>query len=110
MARRTSRRSLSTEWPATHASPAVGRKSVARMRIVVVFPAPFGPTKPKTAPSSTVRASSSTAVNLPYCLVSPRVSMIVIMLLSPLPFDRDRQALDISLPFGICLQPQQHRA
>jgi hypothetical protein len=43
---RTSRGCDRIECPATKASPSSGRSSVASMRIVVVFPAPFGPMKP----------------------------------------------------------------
>src|SRR5882757_5812346 len=41
-------------------------------RIVVVLPAPFGPRKPVTMPGRTSKLRSSTALVLPYCLVSPR--------------------------------------
>ena len=40
-------------------------------RIVVDFPAPFGPRNPVTRPASAVKLTSSTAVNVPYFLVSP---------------------------------------
>ena len=43
---RTASASSTTSWPSTRALPASGRNSVARMRIVVVFPAPFGPSTP----------------------------------------------------------------
>ena len=36
--------------PAILAAPDVGAISVPRVRTVVVFPAPFGPRKPKTSP------------------------------------------------------------
>ena len=42
---------------------------------VVVFPAPFGPRKPKTSPSSTCRVRFSTAVRLPNFLVRFSVSI-----------------------------------
>jgi len=32
--------------PVTYASPADGARSVARIFIIVVLPAPFGPTRP----------------------------------------------------------------
>ena len=50
-----------TSRPATVACPESGRRSVARIRTVVVFPAPFGPSKPSTVPSATVRSSPSRA-------------------------------------------------
>ena len=50
------RRRISTPFsgasgiPATVADPEVGAMSVPSVRTVVVFPAPFGPRKPKTSP------------------------------------------------------------
>ena len=50
------RRRISTPFsgvsgsPATVAEPEVGAMSVPSVRTVVVFPAPFGPRKPKTSP------------------------------------------------------------
>ena len=46
-------------------------------RIVVVFPAPFGPRNPVTMPGRTVNVRSSTAVLSPYRLVSPRASILI---------------------------------
>ena len=43
------------------AVPEVGRSSPNSMRIVVDFPAPFGPRKPVTTPGCTVNDSPSTA-------------------------------------------------
>ncbi len=40
--------------PATDALPAVGRASPVRIRMVVVLPAPFGPSRPKTEPRGTI--------------------------------------------------------
>src|SRR3954453_14866049 len=45
------------------------------MRNVVVFPAPFGPRKPTTRPSSTVNERSSTARMWPKRLVRPATSI-----------------------------------
>jgi hypothetical protein len=42
--------SPATSNPATRALPSVASISVARMRIVVVLPAPFGPRNPNTSP------------------------------------------------------------
>jgi hypothetical protein len=39
-------------------------------RIVVDFPAPFGPRKPVTRPGFAVKVTSSTAVKPPYLLVT----------------------------------------
>src|SRR2546422_3363262 len=40
-----------------------------RIRIVVVFPAPLGPRKPRISPLGTSNEMSSTAVTRPYCFV-----------------------------------------
>src|SRR5215210_3484352 len=48
-------------WPATHALPSVGGRSVVSMWTVVDFPAPLGPRKPYTSPGSTRRSIPSTA-------------------------------------------------
>jgi len=42
--------------------------------MVVVFPAPLGPSKPKISPSKTLNESRSTAVSAPNCRVSSRVT------------------------------------
>ena len=46
------------------------------MRNVVVFPAPFGPTKPKISPFGTSKETLSNAVRWPYTLVSPSTEII----------------------------------
>jgi hypothetical protein len=51
--------------PATVARPDVGASSPAISRIVVDFPAPFGPRNPVTRPGSTVKRSPSTTVVRP---------------------------------------------
>lgn len=57
-------------------SPEVtGRKPVT-MRMVVDFPAPFGPRKPRTSPFLTVNERSSTATLVPKCLERPVTSII----------------------------------
>src|SRR5213593_1954453 len=48
----------------------------ARMRIVVDFPAPFGPRKPTISPAATLNDTSRMAVTGPYCLVSPWTSIM----------------------------------
>src|SRR5690606_12600882 len=45
------------------------------MRMVVVFPAPFGPSRPNTSPPETERSMPSTAARSPYLLVSLLASM-----------------------------------
>src|SRR5438309_576212 len=47
--------------PRTSIVPLVGSSSVESIFIVVVFPAPFGPSRPKISPVSTRRSISSTA-------------------------------------------------
>ncbi len=62
--------------PATDAVPDVGDRSVVSMRIVVVFPAPFGPRRPKTSPLPTVKLIDCTAPRVPKYLVRLRVSIM----------------------------------
>jgi len=62
--------------------PRVGKMSPISILMVVVFPAPFGPTKPKISPSFTENVRSSTAVTrLPgrssKTFVSPSVRRIM---------------------------------
>ena len=45
--------------------------------MAVVFPAPFGPTSPITAPSGTARSAPSRALTCPYLLSTPSNSMIM---------------------------------
>src|SRR5574338_933568 len=60
--------SRARSWPLTTTRPDVGFRRPAMIRIVVVFPAPFGPRKPWICPGSTSRLTSSTAVKAPYFL------------------------------------------
>jgi hypothetical protein len=53
--------SAATSTPATLAVPDVGSTRVVRTPIVVVFPAPLGPSRPKTSPRSTANEIPSTA-------------------------------------------------
>src|SRR5258708_37723831 len=59
----------STSKPATVAVPSVGGKKHVRMRIVVVFPAPFGPRKPTIWPFWTSNEMLLTAIFRAYLLV-----------------------------------------
>src|SRR5262249_27091426 len=61
---------VDTSKPATVARPEVGVSNPHRMRIVVDFPAPFGPRKPKISPFATSTETLSTATKSPNCLVS----------------------------------------
>ena len=60
-----STRVLEMSFPATSAEPRDGRRSVVSIRIVVVFPAPFGPRKPKNSPDLISRSIASTAGTRP---------------------------------------------
>ena len=54
--------SATASTPAIMTVPALGSARVVQMEIVVVLPAPFGPSNPKIAPASTFRSMPSTAV------------------------------------------------
>src|SRR5947209_6408391 len=54
-----------TSMPPTMADPEVGASRPQRMRIVVDFPAPFGPKKPKISPGFTRSETWSTATKSP---------------------------------------------
>src|SRR4029450_11957517 len=49
------------------------------LRVRVDCPAPFGPRRPNTSPSSTSKETPLTAVNSPNCLTSPLTSMAFIV-------------------------------
>src|SRR3954463_3895793 len=59
--------------PNTSATPAVGRASPSRIRIVVDLPAPFGPRKPWISPAATVRSRPFRATVWPNRFSRPRV-------------------------------------
>ena len=56
------------------ASPALGWTRPSAIRKVVVFPDPFGPSRPVTIPAGAVNDTSRTAVTRPKVLVSPQTS------------------------------------
>ena len=58
---------VTTLWPWRKALPAVTLTSPVSILNVVVFPAPFWPSRPKHSCSGTPTHTWSTAVNLPYC-------------------------------------------
>src|SRR5258708_40241250 len=76
-----------TSWPPTVTRPVVGSERPARIRIVVVLPAPFGPRKPKISPGTAVSETSSTAVKSSYFLVRLRISIM------PLPAERSGESV-----------------
>ena len=53
--------------------PAEGAKNVARMRNVVVLPAPLEPMKPNRSPLLTVKSRPESAAMAPYMRVNPCV-------------------------------------
>src|SRR3954452_16739245 len=59
------------EIPSIRASPAVGRRTPASMRRVVVLPAPSGPTMPNSSPLPTSKLTPATAVRSPNLRVRP---------------------------------------
>src|SRR5512133_2816470 len=67
----------STSKPAMLAVPAVGGRKHVRTRIVVVFPAPFGPRNPTICPFSTSKEILSTATVRAYRLVRPSTLIIL---------------------------------
>ena len=56
MTERTASGSRSMSWPAIRTWPASAADSVARIRTIVVLPAPFGPSSAKTDPAGTDRS------------------------------------------------------
>jgi hypothetical protein len=75
IARRTSSGFFVMSKPLMIAVPAVGGRRVVNIRISVDFPAPFGPSRPKTSPASTSKVTPSTAVKSPNFLTMLRTSM-----------------------------------
>src|ERR1039457_546883 len=73
MLRLTCSGSVDTSKPATEARPEVGVSNPHSMRMVVDFPAPLGPRKPKISPLGTWSETWSTATNEPKVLT--RLSM-----------------------------------
>src|SRR3954453_12160599 len=72
MTARTASGSAATSCPPTRHSPASARINVDRMRTIVVFPAPLGPSREKTVPCGTVRSTSSSTTCSPKDLRSAR--------------------------------------
>ena len=58
IAARTAAASRTTSCPATRTVPPSGRSSVERMWIIVVFPAPLGPSRAKTPPGGDVEVDA----------------------------------------------------
>src|SRR4051812_16365090 len=102
------RRRISTAFsgasrsPATVAVPEVGATSVPSARTVVVFPAPFGPRKPKTSPRSISNETPSNATRSPKRLPRPWTESALVML-------PPRLKTDINM-LGSRYQPGQWRS
>ncbi len=62
---RSSRGFVCQLWPRIMTWPEVGSSKPSRISMVVVFPAPFGPSRPKHSPVSISRFSPRTASTLP---------------------------------------------
>src|SRR2546426_1257309 len=71
MCRRTCAGSRTTSNSHTRAVPAVGANNVHRIRMVVVFPAPFGPSRPNNSPRRISSVSPSIAVTLVASVADP---------------------------------------
>src|SRR5437016_1446498 len=76
MRRRTSIESSNTSNPAMRTVPEVAGKKQARMRMVVLFPAPLGPSSPTICPRSTENDTFDTAVWPGYRFVKLATSII----------------------------------
>src|SRR5262249_2590131 len=81
----------------------------ARMRRVVLFPAPFGPRKPTISPFWTLNDTSSTAVTAPYTFVRCEASIIQPQALVAMPRFRQiapssKKSRRGSAPFAIVLR------
>src|SRR4051794_27367085 len=70
---RTASASRTTSCPRICAVPEDGARKVARIRSVVVLPAPLEPIKPKRSPLLTVKSRPDKAAMLPYMRESPWV-------------------------------------
>ena len=64
-----------TSNPEINASPEVGLSNVVKIIIVVLFPAPLGPKKPKISPFLTEKDMSFTAITSPKDLMRDLVSI-----------------------------------
>ena len=75
---RTALDSVARSCPAIRADPEVAESVVVSIEIVVVFPAPFGPSSANSSPAPTVKeipATASTSAPL-YRFVRPSTTMV----------------------------------
>src|SRR3954464_10810216 len=75
MRARASLDSRGSSYPSTRISPSSATACAVSMRMVVDFPAPLGPSRPKQIPSGTSRSRPSTATMSPKDLRTPRSRM-----------------------------------
>ena len=120
MCLRTSPACFITSKPRTRALPVVGARSVARIRTVVVLPAPLGPSSPKTIPwgISMLRSARATVsrflpVRLRAVYTRPRCShsMAFPSLLMSGPPDSNVSTYGLQVAASLRLyldQPEQH--
>ena len=66
------------ECPKISPVPPVGVISPRSIRIVVVLPEPFGPTKPQIVPSGTSNVAWDTAIRSPYLLLKSVTDIAVL--------------------------------
>src|SRR5512139_936180 len=71
--------SLTMSKPFTRAVPDVGFRMVQSIEIIVVFPAPLGPSNPKISPDSTLMSNELTAVSPSKDFVSLKVSIALLI-------------------------------
>src|SRR5438128_1291503 len=76
---RTCEASRSISYPLTNARPLVGWSKVHNILIVVLFPAPLGPRKPKVSPRSTWRSIPFTACISPKERESFSIVMVMVL-------------------------------
>src|SRR5256886_13869508 len=80
-----------TSNPATDASPSVMSVKPVSNLIIVVLPAPFGPSRPKTMPEATFRVTWSTAVSFPYTFVRFSVTIALSVMVHPVSLRKNPQ-------------------
>src|SRR5438309_1634367 len=73
--------------------PRSGRRTPSTHSIVVVFPAPFGPIKPKTSPSLTSNETSERATVVPYLRVMPTTLTLVAPTMCAAVVDADERVI-----------------
>jgi len=76
------------DWPKISPVPPVGVIKPNSIRIVVVLPEPFGPTKPQIVPKGTSNVAWDTAMRSPYFLLKSVTDIAVLdmgLTLSQLP-------------------------